>query len=164
MEVADWLVVLNQGRVEQAGPPTDLYDHPATEFVLRFLGPSTDLDGHAVRPHDLELVGPDRGRPGVVRDLLTLGFEIRVTVRLDDGQDVWLQVSRAELDALGVTPGDRVGVARRAGVETLPASVAPPTGEPRLGTARTAPTAASPAADAGSDDDALVDADAPTRS
>jgi sulfate/thiosulfate transport system ATP-binding protein len=125
LELADWLLVLNQGAVEQAGTPAELYDRPATEFVLRFLGPSTTFDGHAVRPHDLELVPTGAGTPGEVRELVSLGFEIRVALRLDDGQDPWVQVSRAELDALSVRPGDRVGVRRRR-TGTAPTAGTPP--------------------------------------
>ncbi|HKN43164.1 MAG TPA: sulfate ABC transporter ATP-binding protein, partial [Propionibacteriaceae bacterium] len=53
LDVADRIVVINQGRIEQVGPPDELYDHPISEFVMSFLGPVTTLDGHLVRPHDL---------------------------------------------------------------------------------------------------------------
>ena len=53
--MADRIVVINQGRIEQIGPPHELYDHPSSEFVMSFLGPVTTLDGHLVRPHDLEI-------------------------------------------------------------------------------------------------------------
>src|SRR4029453_17457514 len=55
LEVADRIVVINNGRIEQIGPPHELYDHPTSEFVMSFLGPVTTLDGHLVRPHDLEI-------------------------------------------------------------------------------------------------------------
>ena len=61
MEVADRLAIINHGRLEQVGTPADMYDHPANEFVLTFLGPATRLDGEWVRPHDL-VVHPRRGR------------------------------------------------------------------------------------------------------
>ena len=44
MEVADRLAIINHGRLEQVGTPADMYDHPANEFVLTFLGP-----GHPAR-------------------------------------------------------------------------------------------------------------------
>ena len=53
LEVADEIVVINEGRVEQIGSPDDLYDRPANDFVMRFLGPVTTLGGRLVRPHDL---------------------------------------------------------------------------------------------------------------
>ena len=64
MEVADRLAIINHGRLEQVGTPADMYDHPANEFVLTFLGPATRLDGEWVRPHDL-VVHRARGRTAV---------------------------------------------------------------------------------------------------
>src|SRR6478752_6632649 len=55
MEVADRIAVLNSGRLEQVGEPADLYDHPASEFVLRFLGDAFKLGDSFVRPHELTL-------------------------------------------------------------------------------------------------------------
>ncbi|MGW5050313.1 sulfate/molybdate ABC transporter ATP-binding protein [Actinokineospora sp. NPDC004072] len=55
MEVADEIVVVNQGRVEQTGHPEDLYDHPATDFVMHFLGPTTHLGPTLIRPHDIQI-------------------------------------------------------------------------------------------------------------
>jgi sulfate transport system ATP-binding protein len=55
MDVADRLVVLDEGRVQQAGAPRELYDRPANEVVLRFLGETTNVAGHTVRPHDVEV-------------------------------------------------------------------------------------------------------------
>src|SRR5689334_24718117 len=51
MEVAGQIAVLNEGRIEQVGSPRDLYDRPANQFVMRFLGPVTELDGRLVLPH-----------------------------------------------------------------------------------------------------------------
>jgi sulfate/thiosulfate transport system ATP-binding protein len=115
MEVADRLIVLNQGRVEQAGSPDDLYDDPNSAFVLQFLGSSTTFDGATVRPHDLELVNVAHGVGGVVTDVTSLGFEMRIEVRLDNGDQLWIQRSRAEHDAASIRKGDRVGVQRREG-------------------------------------------------
>src|ERR1700712_908235 len=56
LEVSDEIVVINDGRIEQVGSPNDLYDHPANEFVMSFLGPITRLGGHLVRPHDIEVL------------------------------------------------------------------------------------------------------------
>ena len=55
LEVADEIVVINEGRIEQVGSPDELYDSPANNFVMSFLGPVTALNGKLVRPHDLEL-------------------------------------------------------------------------------------------------------------
>ena len=67
LEVADEIVVINEGRVEQIGSPDELYDEPANDFVMGFLGPMTTLGGELVRPHDIELHAAGSGR-GAVRD------------------------------------------------------------------------------------------------
>ncbi len=55
LEVADEIVVINDGRIEQVGTPDQLYDEPASDFVMSFLGPVTTLHGLLVRPHDIEV-------------------------------------------------------------------------------------------------------------
>ena len=75
MEVADEIVVIANGKVEQIGTPDQLYDEPANDFVMSFLGPVTKLGGLAVRPHDLEILtlrraglgAGDRGAGGAAR-------------------------------------------------------------------------------------------------
>jgi sulfate transport system ATP-binding protein len=127
MEVADTLIVLNEGRVEQAGTPTDLYDRPASEFVLRFLGPSTTVLGKAVRPHDLVIVPSGQGSPATVTEISTLGFEIRVAIALEGGETAWIQQSRAEFDEHPVAIGQKIGIKQRdatsspVGTRTVPA-------------------------------------------
>ncbi len=83
LEVADEIVVINDGRIEQIGAPDELYDEPANDFVMSFLGPVTTLDGQLVRPHDIDVFtapGARRGAGEVAR-LLRVGFEVRLTVR-----------------------------------------------------------------------------------
>src|SRR5215203_1650371 len=80
MDVADQIVVINEGRIEQIGTPDQLYDEPANDFVMSFLGPVTRLRGQLVRPHDLELSREaSNGAIGakVVR-VSHLGFEVRI--------------------------------------------------------------------------------------
>jgi sulfate/thiosulfate transport system ATP-binding protein len=55
LEVADEIVVINEGRVEQIGTPEQLYDEPASDFVMGFLGEVTRLNGINIRPHDVEI-------------------------------------------------------------------------------------------------------------
>ena len=76
MDVADTIVVIAKGRIEQIGAPGDLYDRPASDFVMNFLGPVTHLAGAPVRPHDLEIVlDPDDGvATGTVASIVTLGW------------------------------------------------------------------------------------------
>lgn len=111
MEVADELVVINRGVVEQVGPPDQVYDEPANPFVMGFIGPVTRLGGRLVRPHDLELAAhPEAGAaPATVVRVVRLGFEVRVDVRTQD-EEVRVQLTRAEADALGIEVGARVFV------------------------------------------------------
>jgi sulfate transport system ATP-binding protein len=107
MEVADEIVIINHGQVEQAGSPADLYEKPANEFVMSFLGPVTQLSGNLVRPHDLELLAvaePDAVRATVQR-VTRLGFEVRVDLTTIDDAPVWVQITRGECDRLAVQPG-----------------------------------------------------------
>src|SRR5262249_9084013 len=53
MQIADHIVLVNRGRVEQIGAPRDLYERPANEFVLTFVGEATSFGGELVRPHDV---------------------------------------------------------------------------------------------------------------
>jgi sulfate/thiosulfate transport system ATP-binding protein len=110
MDVAEQLVVMNHGRVEQAGTATDLYEHPANEFVMSFVGEVNRLGEHFVRPHDMQVVlDPDEGTvEAMVRRVVPLGFEVRVEVVLGDGTDVWAQLTRAELQRLELREGQIV--------------------------------------------------------
>jgi sulfate/thiosulfate transport system ATP-binding protein len=109
LEVADELVVINQGRIEQVGSPSELYDKPANDFVMSFLGPVTSLDGRLVRPHDLELFTehvPGAAEAEVTR-LQRVGFEVRAELR--SGTSVpWAQLTRGQAEALELRPGSRV--------------------------------------------------------
>ena len=117
MDVADEIVVMAQGKVEQIGSPDDLYDAPANDFVMSFLGPVTTLRGELVRPHDLELFA-DPGHetvPARVDRVTRLGFEVRVDLTIDD-REVWAQVTRGTAEQLGITEGQTVHVRRAAPV------------------------------------------------
>ncbi|MBA3865790.1 MAG: TOBE-like domain-containing protein [Solirubrobacterales bacterium] len=107
MDVAGQLVVMNQGRVEQSGSAEDLYEHPANEFVMSFVGEVNRLGEDFVRPHDIEVVleADDRTEEGVVKRIVALGFEIRVEFVLGDGTDVWVQLTRNELQRLELREG-----------------------------------------------------------
>jgi sulfate transport system ATP-binding protein len=112
MEVADQLIVLKDGRIEQEGSPRDIYEAPANPFVMGFLGPVSHVNGHLVRPHDLTLAGEpiDGGEEAMVRRVLHLGFEVRVELTLRTGEEVTAQVTRAEADELELAGGDIVWV------------------------------------------------------
>ena len=117
MEVADRIVVLNHGRVEQSGPPRELYERPANAFVMSFLGPVARLDGTLVRPHDLRLHAEPRdgALEAQVARVVHLGFEVRVELQLDRGEPLSVQLSRDEAAELELRAGDIVWV-RRPGI------------------------------------------------
>lgn len=113
MEVASRIVVMNHARVEQVGTPGDLYERPASDFVMGFVGRVNRLPEAFIRPHEVRLCDPHEPNrdPAVVERLLALGFETRVEVRrLRDGQRLWAQLTPAELAAASLEPGQRVGV------------------------------------------------------
>jgi sulfate/thiosulfate transport system ATP-binding protein len=111
MDVADRIVVMANGRIEQEGTPDELYEKPANDFVMSFLGPVTRLGDRLVRPHDLELLDraeDDSTEAKVVR-VVRLGFEVRVEIQVD-GSDVWVQMTRYVADRLDLEPGGRIFV------------------------------------------------------
>lgn len=114
MEVADHLAIINEGRLEQIGHPTDMYDHPANEFVMKFLGPATQLNGEWVRPHDLVIHRnpADGDNAGTVERVTHLGFEVRVDVALEGGGAAWVQLSRGVANELDLASGDPVWISR----------------------------------------------------
>jgi sulfate transport system ATP-binding protein len=107
MDVAGQLVVMNNGRVEQSGSANDLYDKPANEFVMSFVGEVNKLGDSFVRPHDIEVVrDPDENtEEAMVQRIVALGFEIRVEFVLGDGTDVWAQLTRGEAQRLELREG-----------------------------------------------------------
>lgn len=122
LDVADRIAVLSKGRIEQVGDPVSLYERPANDFVMSFLGSVARLGGRLVRPHDIVL---ERDRltalaadartqdsPGVVEAtverVVRLGFEVRVELRADSGERFAAQMTRAEADRQPFQPGEIV--------------------------------------------------------
>ena len=112
MEVADRVVVMNAGRIEQAAPPRELYDHPANEFVMSFVGPVNRLGDAFIRPHDVEVSLEPNGstQEAMVERLVHLGFEVRVELVRDDGEELSAQLTREHVEALELQPGQIVYV------------------------------------------------------
>jgi sulfate transport system ATP-binding protein len=110
MDVAGQLVVMNDGRVEQSGTANELYEQPATEFVMSFVGEVNRLGESYVRPHDMSVaLDRDEGaEEAMVQRIVALGFEIRVEFVLGDGTEVWAQLTRAELQKLELREGQIV--------------------------------------------------------
>jgi sulfate transport system ATP-binding protein len=128
MEVADRIVIMNEGNIEQDGPPDHVYDHPASPFVLEFLGDvnlfHARLDAHGhdqaattttyVRPHELSVITtPDPDAiEATLSHHLSIGPHTRLEFkRLDDGRYLDVELPRAEFQRLRKTgllePGQR---------------------------------------------------------
>jgi sulfate transport system ATP-binding protein len=127
LEVADSIVVMAEGQVAQVGTPDQLYDKPATDFVMKFLGPVTTLGGQLIRPHDLELSRESTAGavPATVTRVTRLGFEVRVDLQVS-GNAVWAQVTRAVSERLDLEPGTEVWIRRAAGTTPRFAAEAAP--------------------------------------
>jgi sulfate transport system ATP-binding protein len=112
MEVADRIALMNEGRIEQVGTPRELYERPANEFVMSFVGPVNRVGDAFIRPHDLELCSEPNGstQEAMVERLVHLGFEVRVELLRDDGTRLSAQVTREEAAALELDVGQIVYV------------------------------------------------------
>jgi sulfate transport system ATP-binding protein len=112
MEVADRIVVMHQGRIEQTGEPRTLYEHPANAFVMSFIGPVTRLGDRFIRPHDVEVRLEPNGTTSeaLIERLVHLGFEVRLELVLQDGQRLLAQVSREDAEQLELHSGQIVFV------------------------------------------------------
>jgi sulfate transport system ATP-binding protein len=110
MDVADEVAVLNRGRIEQVGSPTELYDHPASEFVLRFVGDATRLGDAWVRPHELELLDvPEADAVEVLVERITpRGFDARIDLVAADGTPLVARVTRERLEEIELEQGQIV--------------------------------------------------------
>jgi sulfate transport system ATP-binding protein len=122
MEVADRIAVMRAGAVEQVGSPREIYDHPATDFVMSFVGPVSRIGERLVRPHDvaISLVRAAGTIESMVRRVLHLGFEVRVELELPDGSQARAQLTRAQADELEIGSGDIVYVRPPEGVPVDP--------------------------------------------
>lgn len=128
MEVSDEIVVMNQGRIEQVGSPAQVYDNPATAFVMGFIGPvnvvprnsqlvkNFELDNAGsnvfVRPHDvvIEISRVEGGVPAKISRLIHLGWEILAELVFDDGNTITANLSREQYDKLNLQPQQKVFV------------------------------------------------------
>lgn len=110
MEVSDQIAVLHRGRLEQVGSPQELYDEPASEFVMRFVGDASAIGGALVRPHDIEL--REEPVPGGVETqierLTILGGNVKLELRDTAGEPVLVVLSRERLSELELEQGQIV--------------------------------------------------------
>ena len=133
MEVAGQIAVLNDGRIEQVGSPRELYEHPANEFVMSFVGPVNRLGDTFVRPHDVEVLPePDSAtQEAMVERVVHLGFEVRAELVRDDGQHLHAQLTQEQAEQLELERGQIVFV--RPSRETVFSGGARRPGRPRSG-------------------------------
>ena len=128
MEVSDEVVIMNRGRVEQVGTPSEIYDTPATPFVMSFIGPVNVLPSHAaifkgiklqaeqsevfLRPHDILIQNsPDASTVrATVERLIHLGREVQAQLVLEDQQILNVLLSRERFDKLDLTLQEKVYV------------------------------------------------------
>lgn len=128
MEVSDEIVVMNKGKVEQVGTPAEIYDHPASAFVMSFIGPVNVLPSKSkifqvsgfnsthpetfLRPQDVIVEKAANGTtaPATVSRVIHLGWEIQIELKLDDGQTVTAHLTRDRFDELRLEAQDRVYV------------------------------------------------------
>jgi sulfate/thiosulfate transport system ATP-binding protein len=136
LEVADEIVVINDGRIEQVGSPDQLYDEPANDFVMSFLGPVTRLDGRLIRPHDIDVsvTAPPAGASvsGQVLRMLRVGFEVRLTIRPSGAAvdtdvaapgeegEVTVVLTRSHARELDLEVGSRVWLSANRGATMFP--------------------------------------------
>lgn len=128
MEVSDEIVVMNKGKIEQVGSPADVYDNPATSFVMSFIGPVNIVPAHNkiaanssnkdnqdhvfIRPRDIliETVANETTMPARIDRLIHLGWEVQVELVMDDGQVLTAHLSRERFDELQLRPQQSVHI------------------------------------------------------
>ena len=110
MEVADRVAVLDRGRLEQVGAPAELYDAPASEFVLRFVGDAVRLGDRLVRPHEVVLRRwpSDAAVEVEIERIAVLGADVRVDLTDGGGERLTARLRRDELEDLDLTRGEIV--------------------------------------------------------
>lgn len=131
MELADRIVVINKGRVEQVGTPAEIYDNPATPFVMSFVGPVNVLPSTSgifhrqsfassnsqvfLRPHDVLIQSKpeETSTPARINRIVHLGWEVEVELSLKDGQEVTAYITREDLDRLQLQPAQKVYIKPR---------------------------------------------------
>ncbi len=138
MEVADDIVVMNAGRIEQIGSPAEIYDHPSTPFVMRFVGEVNVFPGDLlprqtsqseapetslfVRPHDVEVYQErqEGSLPARLRRLTHMGRDLQAELQLENGDVVLAQLPREHLDHRSLVPGDELYILTRQGRRFVP--------------------------------------------
>jgi sulfate transport system ATP-binding protein len=120
LEVSDRIVVMREGRIEQAGTPAEIYDKPANDFVMGFLGPVSRIGTELVRPYELDVYTEptDGAHEGMVQRTIPLGFVTRLELLLAEGVPLTVELTRAKAAELEVAAGDIVWVRPPSGAAT----------------------------------------------
>jgi sulfate transport system ATP-binding protein len=112
MDVASQIAVMNAGRIEQVGTPTELYDEPATEFVMTFVGDAQPIGDYLVRPHDVELLTEpaDGAVEAMIVRVTLLGRDAKVELHDLAGAELVALMTRDQFDDGGFWRGQNVWV------------------------------------------------------
>ena len=129
LELADEVVVMNNAKIEQVGTPQEVYDRPASPFVIEFLGnvnrfaalghplPGAGSDVLYVRPHDVDILREYHGEHAIrvrIQHVFSAGNYGRIAlVRADNGETIDAEISRVRLSELNLAAGDEAFVVFR---------------------------------------------------
>jgi len=110
MEISDQIAVINHGRLEQVGSPRELYDEPASEFVMTFVGDAQPLGDSLVRPHDIELLHEpaERTVEAMIVRVTFLGRDAKVELHDTSGAEILVLMTRDQFDESGFWRGQTV--------------------------------------------------------
>ena len=112
MEISDQIAVINHGKLEQVGSPRELYDEPASEFVMTFVGDAQPIGGILVRPHDIELLHEpaDGAVEAMIVRITILGRDAKVELHDTSGSEILALMTRDHFDESGFWRGQNVWV------------------------------------------------------
>jgi len=115
MEISDQIAVINHGKLEQVGSPRELYDEPATEFVMTFVGDAQPLGPYLVRPHDVELLTEpgDGATEAMIVRVTLLGRDAKVELHDASGSEIVALLTREQFEDAGYWRGQSVWVQPR---------------------------------------------------
>ena len=112
MEISDQIAVINHGKLEQVGSPRELYDEPASEFVMTFVGDAQPIGDILVRPHDVELLHEpaDGAVEAMIVRITILGRDAKVELHDTSGSEILALMTRDHFDESGFWRGQNVWV------------------------------------------------------
>jgi sulfate transport system ATP-binding protein len=110
MEISDRIAVINHGRLEQIGAPRELYDNPASEFVMTFVGDANRVGDVLVRPHDIELLreAADGSLEAMIVRVTLLGRDVKLELHDESGSEIVSLLTRDRFDELDLWRGQTV--------------------------------------------------------